>query len=57
VTAPRTWGARYRCRCCQHEWVGFAGPVVCPACAHLWVDWLNYAAMFGRQPADAGGAP
>jgi hypothetical protein len=38
-------GALYQCLSCRHRWLGYVGPVGCPACRHLYVRWLNYEAI------------
>lgn len=46
--------AHYRCERCGHEWKQRACPVVCPACAHLYVTWLNHPLTVERLKADVG---
>jgi len=27
---------------CNYEWYMKPGPVTCPECGHLYVEWINY---------------
>lgn len=45
--------AEYRCTRCQHRFDILQGPgappnsgATCPKCQHLWVEWLNYDALY-----------
>jgi hypothetical protein len=35
---------RYRClnEACKHEWPGRLGPVACPECNSVWVEWITH---------------
>ncbi len=37
--------AKFKCVRCAHEYEGPPGPTHCPACAHLYVKWVNYEEM------------
>ena len=34
--------AKYKCMKCKHKWEGKPGPVICPKCSHVYVEWLNH---------------
>lgn len=34
--------AGYRCRTCGFVWKQQPGPVTCPACEGIVLDWVNY---------------
>jgi len=34
---------KYRCQKCGHRFeIEKPGPVNCPKCGHLYIDWLNF---------------
>jgi Zn-finger nucleic acid-binding protein len=39
----------YRCQKCKKEWADKPGPVTCPACGNVWIDWLTYKKNFGDR--------
>jgi len=34
-----------KCMRCSYEFSGKTGPMKCPKCNHLYVEWLNYQEM------------
>lgn len=47
------WPARYGCCACGHEWLGTAGPTLCPACRCRYVYWVDYPGEHGNATHQA----
>lgn len=34
--------AEYKCLKCSYKWSGKPEPVICPACHHIYIKWVNF---------------
>ena len=34
--------AKFKCEKCKFKWESEPGPIQCPKCGHIWVEWYNY---------------
>ncbi len=41
--------AEYKCLSCSYVWKEKAGPVFCPICKNIWINWLNYNKDFDNE--------
>lgn len=41
--------AKYKCLKCNHEFNDKPGLVECPKCGYLYIKWLNYEELFGKN--------
>ena len=46
--------ASYQCMKCFYEWDAFPGPVTCPMCQDVYVNWTNFQELKDAQQINEG---
>lgn len=42
----------YTCKKCKHTFQNKPAPQICPQCKCIWIQWENYAELFGADRND-----